>query len=185
MRTILMLAVAAALCGCQTTPPPAKLVQLPATAPSAKPDRPQLGADDPETWALISKTLGLKGTFGRDAYTVTVPRDDLWVNTDLGEIPTEAGLETKFHFFKCPCGKTSLVGRFVVADYEANDVIEELQTDHQLKIAGMSPMFLREKPRVLTIFFQGTGEAEQLARILKGALSYTGDQRLPAIKVPE
>jgi hypothetical protein len=185
MRYLCLLTIAAMLCGCQAPQTLPKVVKLSTTAPAVKEERPQFGADDPETWAVISKTLDLKGSFGRDAYTITVPRDDLWVNTDVGEIPTEAGLESKFHFFKCPCGKTSLVGRFVVADYEANDVIAELQTDHLLQIASMSPMFLREKPRVLTIFFQGSGEAEKLATILKAALSYTGDQRMPAMKKPE
>jgi hypothetical protein len=173
--------IAMVLIGCQTASQPMKLADAPATQSF----RPVMGADDPETWALIAKTLGREGKFGKEAYTVTVPRDDLWVNTDLGDIPTEAGIQIRFHFFKCPCGKTSVVGQFAVTDYELNDVIDELQTDGIIKIAGMSPMFLRDKPRVMVVFFQGDGPAEKLATILKGALEYTGDRRMAPVKKAE
>ena len=180
MRVTSLLIAAGLLVGCQSQPPaehPLKLAETPATLPAheSKPN-------DTEMWALIARTLGKEGKFGKDAYTITIPRDDLWVNTDMGDIPTEAGLEIKIHFFKCPCGKTSVVGNFVVADYEMNDVIDELQTDGVIKIAGISPMFLREKPRVMSIYFQGEGEATKLATVLKGALEYTGDRRMPPMK---
>jgi hypothetical protein len=180
MKRLVCVVIAALLVGCQSAGKPVKLAETPTT----QAEKPLFGADDPQTWAVIAKTLGRDGKFGKEAYTVTIPRDDLWVNTDLGDIPTEAGLEIKLHFFKCPCGKTSVVGQFVVADYELNDVIDELQTDGILKIAGMSPMFLREKPRVMTVFFQGEGQAEKLAKIVKGALDYTGDRRMAPVKAP-
>ncbi len=181
MKRLTYVLIAAGLVGCQTASNPVKLAETPAT----RAEKPLVGADDPETWTIIAKTLGREGKFGKEAYTVTIPRDDLWVNTDLGDIPTEAGVEIKLHFFKCPCGKTSVVGQFVVADYELNDVIDELQTDGILKIAGMSPMFLREKPRVMVVFFQGDGQAEKLATIIKGALDYTGDRRMAPVKKAE
>lgn len=151
-----------------------KAVEADETAPASR--------DDPARWALISKILGKPGTYARDVYTITIPRDDLDVVSDLGDIPTAAGLETTIYFFKCPCGRTTVTGRFVVADYEANDVIDELQADMQIKIASMAPILLREKPRLLVIHFQGEGEAEKLANNLKGALSYTGDQRMQPIR---
>ena len=181
MKRVTCVLIAAMLVGCQSASKPVKLAETPSTHA----ERPLMGADDPETWALIAKTLGREGKFGKEAYTVTIPRDDLWVNTDLGDIPTEAGIEIRFSFFKCPCVKTSVVGQFVVADYEMNDVIDELQTDGILKIAGMSPMFLREKPRVMVVYFQGDGQAEKLATILKGALEYTGDRRMAPVKKAE
>jgi len=147
--------------------------------------RSGVAVDDPERWALISKTLGRPGTFAREVYTITIPRDDLLVTTDSGDIPTAAGLETTIYFFKCPCGRTSVTGRFVVADYEANDVIDELQTDGVIKIASLGPILLREKPRLLAIQFQGEGDPEKLATVLKGALSYTAEQRMAPQKRPE
>lgn len=182
MSRLLCLVLIASIAGCAASPrpqPPLKLAETPA-APVADAD-PKPGVDDPERWAQIARILGRSGSFAKGAYTITITRDDLWVNNDLGEIPA-AALESQIHFFKCPCGRTSVAGRLIVADYELNDVIDELQMDGVLKIAGMTPMFLREKPRVMTIFFQGDGQHEALAKNIKGALSYTGDQRLPAMK---
>ena len=154
----------------------------PSTKETTHEPRTGIATDDPESWKLIAKTLGHEGVYAREVYTITIPRDDLMVATDIGDVPTAAGLETTFYFFKCPCGRTSLTGRFVVADYEANDVIDELQTDGIIKIASMAPMLLREKPRLLVIQFQGEGNPERLAAILKGALNYTGDARFAPAK---
>ena len=155
--------------GCKTAP------NAPAKEPAS---RPSIATDDPESWQTISKTLGKEGVYAREVYTITIPRDDLPVTTDIGEIPTAAGLDTTFHFFKCACGRMSATGRFVVADYEANDVIDELQVNGTFKIASLSPILLRDKPRVMAIQFQGEGDPETLAKVLKGALSYTADERM-------
>src|ERR1700735_3136941 len=48
------------------------------------------------------KTSALKGgirSFKDDVYTVTMPRTDLWVQAEMGEIPTAAGIESRFYFF--------------------------------------------------------------------------------------
>ncbi len=169
-------AMAVFLAGCH-----AATTALPDSATS----RPSIAADDPESWKLISDVLGKPGVYAREVYTITIPRDDLMVTTDIGEIPSAAGLDTTFHFFKCPCGRMSMTGRFVVAEYEANDVIDELQTDGVFKIASLSSVLLREKPRVMAIQFQGEGEAKTLATILKNALSYTADERMKPQKLPD
>lgn len=148
------------------------------------PERSGIATDDPESWRIIFKTLGKGGVYAREVYTITIPRDDLMVTTDVGEIPPAAGLDTTFYFFKCACGRMSVTGRFVVADYEANDVIDELQTNGTFKIASLSSILLREKPRVMAIQFQGEGDPETLAKILKSALSYTADQRMAPQKLP-
>jgi hypothetical protein len=183
MYRLLYLLIAVVAGGCSIdASEPLKLAEVATTQPAD--EQHKASVDDPERWAQIAKALGRTGTFAKGAYTIAVTREDLWVNNELGDIPA-AALESQIHFFKCPCGRTSVSGRLIVADYELNDVIDELQTDGVLKIAGMSPMLMREKPRVMTIFFQGDGNHEALAKNIKGALSYTGDQRMPALKKPE
>lgn len=158
------------LIGCHTAPPPAPEISLRgAGEPKA--------IDDPDSWAKIAKVLGRQGVYAREVYTIVIPRDDLDVASDIGDVPNAAGMETTVYFYKCPCGRTRVVGRFVVVDYEANDVIDELQHDGLIKIASMAPMFLRDKPRIMAIQFQGEGDAELLAMRLKGALSYTAEAR--------
>jgi hypothetical protein len=153
----------------------------PATAPSRAP-RP-LPATVPTTlpaneqeWADVAAQLG-RGTLSGEVYTITLPRTDLDVgHIDLGPLPVEAGLASQLHFFICPCGKASVVGQLCVADYELNDVIDELRSA-SIKIAGISPMFIGEKPRVMSLRLQAEGSAYELAAGIKKALSWTGEQR--------
>ena len=135
------------------------------------------GEKGPATdWEVIGAKIA-PGQLKDDVYTVVLPRKDLDVHhLDLGLIPTAAGIEHRFHFFMCPCGKGSAVGTFAVADYELNDVIDELRKDN-FKIVSTAPMFMGEKPRMMTLRFQGEGSAEEIADTLKKALKWTGDSR--------
>jgi hypothetical protein len=90
--------------------------------------------------------------------------------------PPGAFIESDFRFWRCPCGKVLVNGQFVVADYEANDVVDELQTG-KLHVVTIAPLLLHESPRLLMIRFQGEGRARELATGLKSALSYTGETR--------
>jgi len=136
-------------------------------------------------WPALSEMLGLKGVEHDKVYTVTVPRTDLYVETpDAGQIPIAAGLESTFHFFMCPCGKTNVVGTFLVADYESNDVIDELRAK-LIHVVAVSPAFYNETPRLLTVRFQGEGKAEDIAFAIKAALDRTGDARNAKIILPD
>jgi hypothetical protein len=131
---------------------------------------------DRALFAGLEKTFGRKGEVNDGVYRLVTPRPDLFVTVNGMDVPTGAFLESDFRFWRCPCGKALLNGQFVVADYEANDVVNELQLGH-LEIASLGPMLLNERPRLLLIRFQGEGDAAQLAKTLKSALSYTGEAR--------
>jgi hypothetical protein len=114
-------------------------------------------------------------------HTITLPREDLDVSTpDLGDVPVEAGLASTFRFWRCTCGKYYMVGEFVVADYEANDVIDSLRTGAHVYVASVAPILLQEKPRLLSVRFQGEGDIETLTKVLKDAVRWTGANRLKA-----
>jgi hypothetical protein len=179
MKRSLILA-ALLVAGCQANKAPPRDRSMDAfTLP-----HPAETVDAPKSWATISSILGRRGVYAHGVYTITVPRDDLYVSTDIGDVPTAAGIETTIYFFKCACGRMSVAGRFVVTDYEANDVIAELQTNGTLNIASLGPLFLREKPRLLAIQFQGEGEPDELAKIIKHALDETGDERFKPATAP-
>jgi hypothetical protein len=127
-------------------------------------------------FAELDDSFGRKGEVNHGVYRLVTPRRDLFVTVNGMDVPTGAFLESDFRFWRCPCGKALVNGQFVVADYEANDVINELQLGH-LEIAGLGPMLLNERPRLLLIRFQGEGDAAQLAKTLKSALAYTGEAR--------
>ena len=141
---------------------------------------------EPALFRALDETFGRKGDVKDGVYRLVTPRTDLFVTTDGWDVPTGAFLESDFRFWRCPCGKALVSGQFVVADYEANDVVEEL-LEHDLHVASMAPLMLDERPRLLLIRFQGEGRARELATALKSALSYTGEARnapLPATLSP-
>jgi hypothetical protein len=148
-----------------------------------------LAADAPTTvpaipWPRIAEMLGVKGTERESVYTITVPRGDLAVSTpDAGEVPTAAGLESTFHFYLCPCGKTNVVGTFLVAEYESNDVIDALRAGG-IHVVSVAPAFYNETPRVMTVRFQGEGQTDPIAGAIKEALGRTGEARNPKIVIP-
>jgi len=131
---------------------------------------------DASLFAELDKAFGRKGEVKDGVYRLVTPRPDLFVTLNGMDVPTGAFLESDFRFWRCPCGKALVNGQFVVADYEANDVVNELQLGH-LEIASLGPLLLNEHPRLLLIRFQGEGDAGQLAKTLRSALSYTGDAR--------
>ncbi|HXE55849.1 MAG TPA: DUF1259 domain-containing protein [Tepidisphaeraceae bacterium] len=135
--------------------------------------------DAQETWSQVSRILQRSGQQAGNVYTVTVPRDDLSVSIEGMEVPTGAGIASVFHFYRCSCGKTAVVGEFVLADYEANDVAYALQKENIL-ISSMGPYLLYEKPRLMSVRFQAEGDARQLARVIKAALDWTGKNRAGA-----
>ena len=127
-------------------------------------------------FAELDKAFGRKGEVTNGVYRLITPRPDLFVTVNGMDVPTGAFLESDFRFWHCPCGKALVNGQFVVADFEANDVVNELQLGH-LEIASLAPLLLNERPRLMLIRFQGEGEAHQLVTSLKSALSYTGEAR--------
>ncbi|HEY8668681.1 MAG TPA: DUF1259 domain-containing protein [Tepidisphaeraceae bacterium] len=161
--------------GCTATRPPHQPQQLseaPATGPASAPS---------DLFKDVAAAMKLPGVQKGEAYVITIPRDDLLLMNFDGEIPTDAGVESVFYFYRCPCGKMNVAGTFCVLEAEANDVIDALRAGGagSIKIASLSPMFVGERPRVLALRFGGSGTVENLTKTLKEALSWTGEERTP------
>lgn len=156
--------------GCVVLPP----AQPPAAAPAAS-------SAGPADWDTVASILGRKGELRQGVYVVRVPRDDLFVSIEGMEVPAAAGIESTFHFYHCTCGKTVVVGQFVLADYEVNDVLYALQKDDIL-ISAVAPFLLYERPHLMQVRFQAEGEARHLAEAVKAALRWTGKNRNPSEK---
>ena len=141
-----------------------------------------LRADDapppPYDWRPLDKVIGSAGVLKDDVYTFTLPRDDLDVAVDGMAVPAAAGVASEFRFFRCSCGKVRVVGQFCCADYEVNDVVDAIRPGALIEVAGVGPMFLDDKPRVMIVRFQGEGDASALAKLLRDALGWMGDARL-------
>ncbi len=147
----------------------------PTTAPTTSPAAPTPSAVDPD-WATVASVIGRPGAAHGDTYVVTVPRDDLDVSVEGMAVPTEAGIASEFRFFRCTCGKMRVLGYFVVADYEANDVVDALRQGHMI-VSSMGPFLLYERPRLMQVRFQGEDQTQVLAQALREALRWTGKER--------
>jgi hypothetical protein len=155
----------------------AKLIPAAALLLSVAP----LRADDaspPFDWHALDKVVGSTGVLHDDVYSYTLPRGDLDVAVDGMAVPAAAGIASEFHFFRCSCGKTRVVGQFCCADYEANDVVDAIRLGAMIQVGGMGPMFTGDKPRITIVRFQGEGDASALAKLLHDGLGWMGDARM-------
>lgn len=134
------------------------------------------GETEAQMWEIIEETFARKGELKDGVYRLVTPRDDLFVTMHGMDVPTGAFLESDFRFWPCPCGKLLVNGQFVLADYEVNDVVDELQ-EGRLEVVAIAPLLLHEHPRLLMVRFQGEGRTRPFAEALKSALSYTGEAR--------
>jgi hypothetical protein len=174
--TAVMLALFSLMAGCASPGDSEAAASGSSTAGSNSTTRPQ------DSWLEVAGILGKTGALKDGVYTIVFPRDDLNVTIEGMDVPKAAGLESTFWFYRCTCGKTSVVGQFVVADYEANDVIDALRAK-QMKIASLTPLLIYEKPRLMLIRFQAEGEPGPMAKTLKEALRWTGKERMAPQKV--
>jgi Domain of Unknown Function (DUF1259) len=165
-------------CAAESDAPTLVLTARPAAVAATAPAE---ASADP-AWGDIAKVLERKGVVKDGVYVVTVPRDDLDVTIEGMGIPTAAGIESVFYFYRCPCGKMNVAGQFVTADYEANDVADALRQG-QLKITSIGPLLLYEKPRLLVVRFQAEGDAVLMAKALREALRWTAAERMAPQKL--
>jgi hypothetical protein len=167
--TLLCFFALSLLAGCADQPASEPATIAPVAHPSTQPADP--------AWDHIAAALGRRGELRNDVYTITIPRDDLDIAIEGMDVPTAAGMETTFWFYRCPCGKMNVVGQFILADYEANDVIDALRAGF-MKVASVGPVLLYERPRLTLIRFQDEGDETDMAKILREALRWTGKERM-------
>jgi hypothetical protein len=159
----------------------ANLGLSPESQPAATQASPPSSA--PTDWQQVADALGRKGELHDGVYTVHVPRDDLLVSIEGMDVPTAAGIESTFRFYRCACGKTVVLGEFVLADYEVNDVLYALQKQDML-VSSAAPFLLYERPRLMQVRFQAEGEPQHLCDGINSALRWTARNRAPALKTP-
>lgn len=157
-------------------------LDLPSTTQPAATQASDSSSDSAIQWQAIDQVLGRKGELRDGVYTVRIPRDDLNVSIEGMDVPTAAGIESTFRFYRCKCGKTAVIGQFVLADYEANDVVYALQKEDIL-VSSLSPFLIYEQPRLMMVNFQAEGQPHRIAQAVKSALNWTAKNRMPPRKM--
>jgi hypothetical protein len=143
-----------------------------AQGPAAQ-SRPSGPADSPDWWRQVTLSLHGRQIPSDDSFAVIVPRNDIDLESDMGQIPISAGIASRFYFFRCPCGKVKTLGEFVVCDYEANDVLDAIRAG-KFDVVSLSPILHNTRPSMVSIHFQGEGDAEDIVKTLRKALDQTG-----------
>ena len=150
------------------------------TADPATP-APAAGSDEARARAsfeAVAKALGRAGAYRTPGvYVVTVPRDDLLLAIEGMGVPTAAGIESAFHFYYCPCGKTNVVGQLCVLDYEMNDVIDALRAG-KIEVVSTGAMLLHARNAPIAVRFFAEGKPEVIGKALREALRWTGKERM-------
>ena len=159
MLFAILLAVLAA--GCTSNIPPTTQPSTPATI------------DSPDKWRLLTLPLHGRQIPSKDSFAVIVPRNDIDLESEMGQIPVSAGIESRFYFFRCSCGKVKLLGDFLACDYEADDVLDVLRAG-KFTVVSMSPILQNTRPALVSIRFQAEGDGEELVQTLRAALDKVG-----------
>jgi hypothetical protein len=154
-------------------------LETPRTNPATQPTDgtnqatpPTTQQDSPEFWKSLTAPLHGKQVVGDGSFTVIVPRDDIDLESEMGQIPTSAGIESRFYFWRCPCGKVKVMGEFLACDYESDDVIDALRGG-RFTIDSISPILQNTRPNMVSIRFQSEGDGEDIVQTLKAALTRT------------
>ena len=187
MRHAPLLLIVMLATGCASrTPSFGTAHAVPAPAMSIRAPQADEDADnetDEQAWQSIRTALGRPGDMRDGVLSFMFPRDDLDVTIQGNDTPVAAGIASEFRFYRCPCGMINVIGQFVVADYEANDVVDALR-EGRVEIASVGPLLLHERPRLMLIRFQGENHhGGKLARTLRAALSWTGKERMAPQKL--
>ncbi len=141
---------------------------VPTTRPAAA-----MQADSPDWWRMLTAPLHGQQIVSEGSFAVIVPRDDIDLESEMGQIPTSAGIASRFYFFRCPCGKVKLLGDFLACDYERDDVLDTLRAG-KFEVVSMSPILENTRPILVSIRFQAEGEGEDLVKTLRNALDAVG-----------
>ncbi len=124
---------------------------------------------DAKAWQELDGLLGAKGVTLDGVHTYRFVRNDLDVSVEGMPIPSAAGIETVFHFYRCTCGHMNVVGQFVVTQAASSDVQGVLSGGEHLRVVSIGPLLLGEVPRLLVIRFQGEGTLGEMATTLQAA----------------
>jgi hypothetical protein len=137
---------------------------VPATRPAAA-----MQTDSPDWWRMLCAPLRGQQVISDDSFAVIVPRNDIDLESEMGQIPASAGIASRFYFFRCPCGKVKLLGDFLACDYERDDVLDALRAG-KFEVVSISPILENTRPTLVSIRFQAEGEGEDLVKTLRNAL---------------
>ena len=129
---------------------------------------------DSTTWEAVDKTLGRAGrVLPGEVHRYGWPRSDLHVTVGGTEVAPTLALGSWAGLFKAiPEGHLMAMGDLVLLADEVNPVVRALQAGG-LDVLAIHNHLVGESPEVVYVHFGGHGEAQAVAKALRGALEAT------------
>ncbi|HKY70901.1 MAG TPA: DUF1259 domain-containing protein, partial [Nitrospira sp.] len=130
----------------------------------------------------IEQAIGKPGEFKDDVYKISFPRKDLSVT--LKGVPLKPGFALgTWMAFKQTGKEAVLDGDLVLTEAEIAPVLQKLTKDG-IQISALHNHLIGETPRLMFLHIEGIGDAANMARKLKEALTLTATPMGPPAAKP-
>src|SRR6266699_5691415 len=135
------------------------LIGMPVAAPAAEPD-----------WKTVEQALGKSGQLqAGDVFRIGMPRTDLTVT--VKGVPVKAGFALgSYAAFKQVGDRAMVMGDLVLLDQEVPAVMSGLLSGG-LEVTAVHNHLNEMSPHVMYMHYEGHGDAVQMAKALRQALS--------------
>jgi uncharacterized protein DUF1259 len=128
----------------------------------------------------IEKAIGKAGELKDDVYKISLPRKDLAVSVKGVKVKPGLALGS-WIAFREGGGKAVMDGDLVLTEDEVGPVSQKLRQEG-IEITALHNHLIGETPRVMFLHVAGRGDAADLAKHLKAALSLTATPMEPSAK---
>jgi hypothetical protein len=119
----------------------------------------------------LDEIMGIGGKADGGVYAYSIPRADK-IRMDGVELSPVMDISTEVSFQPLGPGKAAVIGEFVLETSEAEPVLRTL-ADNGIEVTALHSHMLTEQPRLFYLHCRATGNATDIAQILRNALDRT------------
>lgn len=122
----------------------------------------------------LDKIIGKKGSADGGDYGFDISRSDK-ISMNGYVLSPVMDISTMIRFQPLGKGSTAVIGEFVLEENEVEPVIKTF-TDNDIEVTALHSHMITEQPRIFYVHCWATGNAEQLASIMRKALDKTNSE---------
>jgi Domain of Unknown Function (DUF1259) len=122
----------------------------------------------------LDKIIGKKGSADGGDYGFDISRIDK-ISMNGYVLSPVMDISTMIRFQPLGKGSTAVIGEFVLEENEVEPVIKTF-TDNDIEVTALHSHMITEQPRIFYVHCWATGNAEQLAGIMRKALDETNSE---------
>jgi hypothetical protein len=122
----------------------------------------------------LDKIIGIKGSADGGDYGFDISRADK-ISMDGYVLSQVMDISTMVRFQPLGKGSAAVIGEFVLEENEVEPVIKTF-TDNDIEVTALHSHMITEQPRIFYVHCWATGDAEQLASIMRIALDKTNSE---------